>query len=62
MYPYYASNGFPDFSEYGFMLLIFCECIFAIDIIHKFFLQELDEVGKTMNQPLEIIAENYYKG
>jgi hypothetical protein len=43
LYPLYNVNGFPKWNTYDMAILVFLESFFGIDIIMKFFLQELDE-------------------
>jgi hypothetical protein len=45
IYPYYTILDFPDFNNIELWVLIFCEFLFAVDIIFSFFKQELDEEG-----------------
>ena len=53
LYPYYNVNGFPSINSLEIWFLIFLESIFAIEIFINFFLQTLDEVGKSKNLTLE---------
>lgn len=43
LYPYYNTNGFPEWNSSEMAFLIFLESIFAVDIIIGFFLQRIDE-------------------
>jgi len=61
LYPYYAVHGFPEWNSIGLWILIFFEGVFGVDMILKFFLQGMDEIGQSLNQPIETIAENYFK-
>ena len=53
LYPYYNENGFPSINSLEIWFLIFLESIFAIEILINFFLQTLDEEGKSKNLTLE---------
>ena len=61
IYPYYSVNGFPDLWSSHFIFLVFLESVFGLEIIMKFFLQELDEEGQSLNETLEIVATKYLR-
>lgn len=60
-YPYYSVNGFPEIYTSQFWQLMMLEAVFGLDILLRFFLQELDEDGKQQDLPLEEVASNYLK-
>lgn len=62
LYPFYNVNGFPKFHTLELWFLIMLESIFAIEILVNFFMQTLDEEGKSRNEPLENVSFNYFKG
>ena len=47
IYPYYTLCGFPEVTDVMFIVLCVNELIYAIDIIVRFFTQELDESGHS---------------
>ena len=56
LYPYYNVNGFPSINSLELWFLVFIESIFALEIVINFFLQTLDEEGKSKNLPLESVS------
>lgn len=63
LYPFYTVNGFPSWSPptSEFWIIVGLECIYAFDIMMNFFLQTLDEEGKSQELPLEMVAVQYLK-
>jgi len=57
LYPYYNVNGFPGIAK-----LMALEFVFFVEIILNFFLQDLDEEGKSKNEPQELIVSKYMRG
>ena len=64
MYPYYANSqfGIPAIGTVSFYLLSFMECILLTDFILNHILQQVQEDGKWMNLPVDVISKNYFHG
>lgn len=53
--------GTPDMEKLSFWIMVCVEFIFLLEIIFGFFLQAKNEEGKSMQQPLVQVSENYIK-
>lgn len=62
LYPLYNVNGFPKFPSWHFYRLFLLEGVFGVEIILNFFLQDLDEDGKSKGESLETVSSNYLRG
>lgn len=62
IYPHYTMNGFPNYQQTEFWVLVGSECIFATNIILNFFKQGIDEEGKSKREPLEVVCASYLHG
>lgn len=60
-YPYYIIVDVPEYYSKIFWLIIGVECVFIIEIMLGFFLQETNEQGIPQEQPLSMVIENYFK-
>jgi len=61
-YPFYTLHGFPSVHDSTFWLMVVFELIFLIDIFVRFFLQNINEVGESLNNSIEEISLAYLQG
>jgi hypothetical protein len=62
LYPFYTANEFPTLGSRYLILLLICEAVYFIDIIIKFFLQDLDVDKASKRDDLSSVASRYFYG
>mmetsp|Transcript_18773 Transcript_18773/g.28885 ORF Transcript_18773/g.28885 Transcript_18773/m.28885 type:complete len:173 (-) Transcript_18773:2807-3325(-) len=58
-YPYVITTDYPSMTDRSFWTLAVIEGFYFIEIILKFFMQDLDEEGNSKAEPLEVVATRY---